>query len=156
MGLERNLYLPRDHGTRLLRGQELGWELGRRWDPTPERFLRASVFKESTLLPYLHAGTGEKFEQMLQAMLHREEGRSGSAREEGRLGVHNGGRDGKASPEAPLKLKRDRAGSGDGQGVSGGVTCRWCSQLFPSPAILLQHERYLCKIYREAMEVSGS
>ncbi|XP_029525830.1 zinc finger E-box-binding homeobox 1-like [Oncorhynchus nerka] len=154
MGLERNMYLPRDHGTRLLRGQELGWELGRRWDPTPERFLRASVFKESTLLPYLHAGTGEKFEQMLQAMLHREEGGSGSAREEGRLGVHNGGRNGKASPEALLKLKGDRAGSGDGQGVSGGVTCRWCSQLFPSPAILLQHERYLCKIYREAMEVS--
>lgn len=53
-----------------------------------------------------------------------------------------------------MKLKCNRAGSGDGQGVGRGVTCRWCSQLFPSPAILLQHERYLCKIYREAMEVS--
>ncbi|XP_041749019.1 zinc finger E-box-binding homeobox 2-like [Coregonus clupeaformis] len=154
MGLERNLYLTGDHGTGLLRGQELGREMGRRWDPAPERFLRANVFKGTTLLPYLHASSGGKFEKMLQEMLHREEGGSVSAREEGGLGVHNGGRDGMASPEGPLKLKRDRAGSGEPQGVGGGVTCRWCSQLFPSPAILLQHERYLCKIYRKAMEVS--
>ncbi|CAB1353239.1 unnamed protein product [Coregonus sp. 'balchen'] len=152
--LERGLYPPGDQARGVLRGQELGRELGRLWDPTAALSLRNSVFKGTTLLPYLHASSGGKFEQMLQEMLHREEGGVGSAREEGRLVIHNGGRDRKASsPDYPKPLKRNRAGSGEGYGGGGGVTCHWCSQLFPSPTVLLQHERYLCKMNRQAMEV---
>eukprot|EP00063_Salmo_salar_P014622 XP_013989457.1 PREDICTED: zinc finger E-box-binding homeobox 2-like isoform X2 [Salmo salar] len=145
MGLERELYPPGDQGRGVLQGRELG----RLWDPPAEFSLRDNVFKATTLLPYLHASAGGKFEQMLQEMFDREEGDVGSPREEGRLGIHNGGRDRKA--DDPKPLKRNRTGSGEG--YRGRVTCHWCSQLFPSPAVLLQHERYLCKINRKAMEV---
>ncbi|KAK1151035.1 zinc finger E-box-binding homeobox 2-like [Acipenser oxyrinchus oxyrinchus] len=32
------------------------------------------------------------------------------------------------------------------------ITCRWCFQPFPNRAVLYQHEKYLCKINREAFE----
>ncbi|KAJ8259377.1 hypothetical protein COCON_G00183890 [Conger conger] len=34
----------------------------------------------------------------------------------------------------------------------GGVTCRWCAQLFPSRAVLAQHERYLCRLNRDPVQ----
>ncbi|KAL0978898.1 hypothetical protein UPYG_G00177340 [Umbra pygmaea] len=137
----------------LLRGQELGREFGQLWDPTLELSLQESVFKGTTLMPYLHSSAGGKFEQMLQEMLRREKGGPGLIREDGRPGLHNGGRDGMA--EGRLKLKYHQTGSGEGHrfGGEGGVACRWCSQIFPSPAVLLQHEHYLCKMNQEAVEV---
>lgn len=125
-----------------------GSDLARLWDPTAEISLRASVFKGTTLLPYLNSGA--KFEQMLQEMLHQEVKRdegNGAGTEEGRVSHNEGGRDGKASPDRALRGERVRSGEGE-RAV---VTCRWCSQLFPNAAVLLQHERYLCKMNREAV-----
>ncbi|XP_010899255.2 zinc finger E-box-binding homeobox 2-like isoform X1 [Esox lucius] len=147
---ERERYPGGHPDVGLLRGQELGREFSPLWDPPVELSPQDNVFKGTTLLPYLHAGG--KFDQMLQLMLHKEEGGSIAIREEGGPGVHNGGRDGMASPET-LKHHRAKLGEGQDQEEEGGVACRWCSQLFPSLAVLLQHERYLCKMNREAMEV---
>ncbi|XP_070849279.1 zinc finger E-box-binding homeobox 2-like [Chaetodon trifascialis] len=131
-------------------------DLARLWDPSAELSLRASILKGTTLLPYLHSGT--KFEQMLQEMLHREEkkdeemereGGRGAAMEERRVIYNGGGPDRKVSPDR----RREVVGSGEGERGVLGVTCRWCSQLFPNVAVLLQHERYLCKMNREAVEV---
>lgn len=131
-------------------------DLARLWDPSAEFSLRASILKGTTLLPYLHSGT--KFEQMLQEMLHREvkkdeemdRGGGGGAAMEERRGIYNGGgSDTRVSPDR----KREAVRSGEGERGVLGVTCRWCSQLFPNVAVLLQHERYLCKMNREVMEV---
>lgn len=128
-------------------------DLARLWDPSAELSLRASILKGTTLLPYLHSGT--KFEQMLQEMLHREVKKDedmdrGAAMEERRGVIYNGGgSDRKVSPDR----RREAARSGEGERGVLGVTCRWCSQLFPNMAVLLQHERYLCKMNREAVEV---
>ncbi|XP_019124214.2 zinc finger E-box-binding homeobox 2 [Larimichthys crocea] len=128
-------------------------DLARLWDPSAELSLRESILKGTTLLPYLHPGT--KFEQMLQEMLHREEkkeeetdreGGGGAAMEERRF-IYNGDR--KVSPDR----RKEAVGSGEGERGVLGVTCRWCSQLFPNAAVLQQHERYLCKMNREAVEV---
>uniref|UniRef100_UPI0037E837B1 zinc finger E-box-binding homeobox 2-like n=1 Tax=Semicossyphus pulcher TaxID=241346 RepID=UPI0037E837B1 len=127
-------------------------DLARLWEPSAELSLRASILKGTTLLPYLHSGT--KFEQMLQEMLHREVrkdedmDRGGAAMEERRVIYNGGGPESKVSPER----RRELVGEGE-RGVLG-VTCRWCSQLFPNVAVLLQHERYLCKMNREGVEVS--
>ncbi|XP_054473240.1 zinc finger E-box-binding homeobox 2-like [Anoplopoma fimbria] len=133
-------------------------DLARLWDPSAELSLRASILKGTTLLPYLHSGA--KFEQMLQEMLHREVrkdeemdrgggGGGGVAMEERKLIYNGGGLDRKVSPDR----RREAARSGEGERGVLGVTCRWCSQLFPNVAVLLQHERYLCKMNREAVEV---
>ncbi|XP_035488190.2 zinc finger E-box-binding homeobox 2-like [Scophthalmus maximus] len=126
-------------------------DLARLWDPSAELSLRASLLKGTTMLPYHYSGS--KFEQMLQEMLHREVkkdeemDRGGdAAAEEGRV-AHNGG-----GPERKMSPERRRE-SGEGERGVLGVTCRWCSQLFPNVAVLLQHERYLCKMNREAVEV---
>lgn len=129
-------------------------DLARLWDPSTELSMRASILKGTTLLPYLHSGT---FEQMLQEMLHREVkkdediDRAGSAMEERRVIYNGGGPDRKVSPDRSARRETVRSGEGE-RGVLG-VPCRWCSQLFPNVAVLLQHERYLCKINREAVEV---
>ncbi|XP_068568478.1 zinc finger E-box-binding homeobox 2-like [Cebidichthys violaceus] len=131
------------------------FDLARLWDPSAELSLRASILKGTTLLPYLHSGT--KFEQMLQEMLHKEvrkeeetvRGEGGAAMEE-RKGIYNGeGPDRKVSPDR----RREAVRSGEGERGVLGMTCRWCSQIFPSVPVLLQHERYLCKMNREAVEV---
>ncbi len=129
-----------------------GVDLAQLWDPSAELSLRASILKGTTLLPYLHPGT--KFEQMLQEMLHREakkeeemdrEGGGGAALDERQV-IHNGGgSDRKASP--------DRRREAEGERSVSGVACRWCSQLFPNMAVLLQHESHLCKMNREVVEV---
>ncbi|XP_074529711.1 zinc finger E-box-binding homeobox 2 [Halichoeres trimaculatus] len=128
-------------------------DLARLWEPSAELSLRASILKGTTLLPYLHSGT--KFEQMLQEMLHREMRKDedmdrggGAAMEERRAMFNGGGPDSKVSPER----RRESTGSAEGERGVLGVTCRWCSQLFPNVAVLLQHERYLCKMNREAVE----
>ncbi|XP_023268615.1 zinc finger E-box-binding homeobox 2-like [Seriola lalandi dorsalis] len=129
-------------------------DLARFWDTSSELSLRASILKGTTLLPFTYSGT--KFEQMLQEMLHREvktdeeiERGGGAAAEERRV-IHNGG-----GPERKMSPDRRRESVRSGEGERGvlGVTCRWCSQLFPNVAVLLQHERYLCKMNREAVEV---
>ncbi|XP_039652381.1 zinc finger E-box-binding homeobox 2-like [Perca fluviatilis] len=129
-------------------------DLARLWDPSAELSLRASILKGTALLPYLHSGT--KFEQMLQEMLHREVkkdenmDRGGAAAMEERKVIYNGGGpDKKVSSDG----RREAVRSGDGERGVLGVTCRWCSQLFPNVAVLLQHERYLCKMNRDAVEV---
>ncbi|XP_040890415.1 zinc finger E-box-binding homeobox 2-like [Toxotes jaculatrix] len=130
-------------------------DLARLWDPSGELSLRASFLKGTTLLPYPYAGT--KFEQMLQEMLHREvkkdeemEREGGAAAEEKRV-IHNGG-----GPEKKLSPDRRRESVRSGEGERGvlGVTCRWCSQLFPNVTVLLQHEHYLCKMNPEALDVT--
>lgn len=125
-------------------------DLAHLWNPLTQLSMHAGILKGTTLLPYVHSGT-EKFEQMLQEMLHREVKkdekieRDGGAMEE-RKTLYNGGGQDKSgvSPD-----RRAAVTSGEM-----GVTCRWCSQLFPNAVVLLQHERYLCKMNREAVEVS--
>ncbi|XP_051996195.1 zinc finger E-box-binding homeobox 2-like isoform X1 [Xyrauchen texanus] len=56
-----------------------------------------------------------KFEHLLQEMLRKEVGEEGQARER--------------KNEVPISA----------------VTCRWCSQVFPSEALLTHHERYQCQ-----------
>lgn len=126
-------------------------DLAQLWDPLAH--LRASILKGNNLLPYFDY-SGTKFEQMLQEMLHREvkkdekEGEEVAAAEE-RRAIHNGGGvDRKASPD-----RRDAVAPCDGERGVLGVMCRWCSQLFPNVAVLLQHERYHCKMNREPVEV---
>lgn len=131
-------------------------DLARVWDPSAELSLRASILKGTTLLPYLHSGN--KFEQMLQEMLHREvkkdeemdrKGGEGASMEERRV-IYNGvGPDRKVSPDR----RREAVGSGEGERGLSGVACRWCSQIFPNVAVLLHHESYLCKMNREVVEV---
>lgn len=133
---------PNHHPTGFPRASDLA----RLWDPSAELSLRASILKGTTLLPYLHSGT--KFEQMLQEMLHREVKKDEEM--EDRRGIYNGGGpDRKVSPDR----RREAARSGEGERGVLGATCRWCNQLFPNVAVLLQHERYLCKMNREALEV---
>ncbi|XP_051804770.1 zinc finger E-box-binding homeobox 2-like [Acanthochromis polyacanthus] len=127
-------------------------DLARLWDPSAELSLRSTILKGTTLLPYIHSGN--KFEQMLQEMLHKdmkkdeEKDREGGEVEERR--IHNGGGpERKVSPDR----RREAVRSGEAERGNLGVTCRWCSQLFPNVAVLLQHERYLCKVNREAVEV---
>ncbi|XP_033995396.1 zinc finger E-box-binding homeobox 2-like [Trematomus bernacchii] len=128
-------------------------DLAQLWDPSAELSVRTSILKGTTLLPYLPTGT--KFEQMLQEMLHREVKKDadmdrGEAAMEERKGVFNGGgADMKVSPDR----RREAVRSGEGERGVLGMSCRWCSHLFPNVAVLLQHERYLCKLNREAMEV---
>ncbi|XP_019716610.1 zinc finger E-box-binding homeobox 2 isoform X2 [Hippocampus comes] len=116
-------------------------ELASLCNPSAELSLRASILKGTTLLPYLQSGS--KFEQMLQEMLHRE------VRKYEDIDRNGGGSDRKMSPEQGAA--REESGEQE-RGVLG-VTCRWCSQVFPNVVVLLQHERYHCKINREAMEV---
>lgn len=114
------------------------------WDPLAQLSLRASLLKGAALLPYLNSGA--KFEQMLQDMLHRDLKTNGKQEREGGEAAQNGGGpDRKSSPSSAAPAEGER-------GVLG-VMCRWCSQLFPNVAVLLQHERYLCKVTREAAEV---
>lgn len=118
------------------------------WDPLAQLSVHASLLKGTTLLPYVHSGT--KFEQMLQEMLHREVKKDERIERDGgptdeRKAVYNGGGLDK-SRESPDR--RGAVASGET-----GVVCRWCSQLFPNAVVLLQHERYLCKMNREAAEV---
>lgn len=126
-------------------------DLSRLWDCSPDLLLKASILKGTALMPYLHSGT--KIEQMLQEMLHRE----GKVDEEvDRPGVeerrvnNEGAAERKASPDR----RREALRSSDADQEVLKLTCRWCSQLFPNVAVLLQHERSLCKVGREAVEVS--
>ncbi|KAG7267905.1 hypothetical protein CRUP_015588 [Coryphaenoides rupestris] len=141
------------------------------WDPAAELSLRA---KGTTLLPY-YLQSGAKFEQVLQQMLHsrapegkrprveleEEEQEQVEAEEEEEVVrmeqkvrvMENGGRAEQQTSGSPEGRVRRGSGRGvDGERATGvaGVACRWCSQLFPSAAVLLQHERYLCKATREA------
>lgn len=130
-------------------------DLTQLWDPSTELSLRASILKGNTLLPYPYSGT--KFEQMLQQMLQREvkkdeemDRAAGAGMEEKRLS-HNGGEpDSKMSPDT----RRESVRSAEEERGVLGALCRWCAQLFPSFAVLLQHERYHCKMNREAAELS--
>ncbi|XP_034023449.1 zinc finger E-box-binding homeobox 2-like [Thalassophryne amazonica] len=129
-------------------------DLSRLWEPSSEFSMRASVLKGATLLPYLHSGT--KFEQMLQEMLHGDGKRAEDTDKEGgplekrRVIYNGGGSDMKVSPDKSVRRSVELE-RGDV-----GVMCQWCSQLFPNIAVLLQHERYLCKMNREAVEVTDS
>lgn len=131
-----------------LSGIPKGSDLGPIWDPLAQLSMHSSILKGTSLLPYVHSGT--KFEQMLQEMLQREvkkDGKAekdGSTKGEGKM-IYNGDKS-RGSPE------RRTAVASEEMGVSG-VVCRWCSQLFPNAAVLLQHERYLCKMNREAVEL---
>ncbi|XP_062420166.1 zinc finger E-box-binding homeobox 2-like [Pungitius pungitius] len=146
------LYLvPEDPHQLSLQGANHNPALVRQWDPSAELSLRAGILKGTTLLPYLHSGS--KFEQMLQEMLHKEARKEeethrgeggGAAMEESKTVYNGGGSDRMASPDR----RREAARSGEGD-----MTCRWCSQSFPSVAVLLQHERYLCKMNKETVEV---
>ncbi|XP_078803220.1 zinc finger E-box-binding homeobox 2 isoform X3 [Oryzias latipes] len=124
--------------------------MSRSWSPSPELPPRASFLKGNTLLPFFHSGT--RFEQMLQGVLHRDTDKDmDKEKVEDRNGVYNGGgHEKKVSPERSKEAVR----SSDGETSLFGVICRWCLQLFPNMAVLLQHERYLCKNNREAVEVS--
>ncbi|RVE73403.1 hypothetical protein OJAV_G00045930 [Oryzias javanicus] len=124
--------------------------VSRSWSPSPELPARAAFLKGNTLLPFFHSGA--RFEQMLQGMLHREADKEMERDKlEGSNVVYNGGgHEKKVSPERNKEAVR----SSDGESSVFGVTCRWCLQLFPNMAVLLQHERYLCKNNREAVEVS--
>lgn len=128
-------------------------DLAQLWDPSTELSLRASILKGNTLLPYPYSGP--KFEQMLQQMLQRdvkkdeEMDRAAGAGIEDKQVSHNGGEsDSKMSPDT----RRESVRSGEEERGVLGAPCRWCSQLFPSVAVLLQHERYHCKMNREAVE----
>ncbi|KAM7422912.1 hypothetical protein PAMA_010783 [Pampus argenteus] len=129
-------------------------DLTQLWDQSAELSLRASILKGTALLPYLHSGT---FEQMLQEMLQREVkkdeeiDRAGGAAMEQRRVIYNAGPDRKVSPDRSARREAVRSGEGE-RGVLG-VPCRWCSQLFPNMVVLMQHERYLCKMSREAVEL---
>ncbi|XP_068171814.1 zinc finger E-box-binding homeobox 2-like isoform X2 [Antennarius striatus] len=121
-------------------------DLVRLWDASAELSLRASVLNGTTLLPYLHSGT--KFEQLLQEMLHRE------VRKDEEMDVEGGGNrpNRKVSPDS----RRDAVVSGEGESGVLGLTCRLCSQLFPNVEVLLQHERYQCKMNAEVVELPES
>ncbi|XP_030586078.1 zinc finger E-box-binding homeobox 2 [Archocentrus centrarchus] len=126
-------------------------DLARIWDPS-ELSLRASILKGTGLLTYLHSGT--KFEHMLQDMFQRdvkkdeELVRKGEDEEERRAIQNGGSHERKFSPDR----RRDVVSGEPERGVFE-ITCRWCLQHFPSVAALLQHERHLCQINREAMEL---
>ncbi|XP_056462508.1 zinc finger E-box-binding homeobox 1-like, partial [Gadus chalcogrammus] len=155
------LLSPRDGPQKPSAFQRAGG-FSRLWDPTAE--LRANGFKSTALLPYLQSGA--KFEEVLQRMLHREGKRP---REEGgeeeeqeeeeedeeerdRAGGRGGGRGTGAAMEKKRRVTENGGGmAGEGRAVLG-ATCRWCLQLFPNAAVLLQHERYLCKVTRGASE----
>ncbi|KAJ8358937.1 hypothetical protein SKAU_G00154620 [Synaphobranchus kaupii] len=116
-------------GSRLVQSQEFAGL----WDPASELY-RSDLFKGAALFPYLHSR--DKFGHVLQEMLRR----GGVHGEEGVTGGTEGG----AKGEGP---------AGRAEPAGGGVTCGWCSQLFPSRAVLIQHERYLCRMNRDAVEV---
>ncbi|KAK2915261.1 zinc finger E-box-binding homeobox 2-like isoform X1 [Channa argus] len=127
-------------------------DMAQLWDPATELSLRASILKGNALVPYPYSGI--KFEQILQEMLHRqkkdEEMDRGGAAEDEKSAIHNGGEpDTNMSPGRRRELVR----SGEAERSMLGVTCQWCSQVFPSIAVLMQHERYLCKMNREAVDV---
>ncbi|KAM9408177.1 zinc finger E-box-binding homeobox 2 [Pholidichthys leucotaenia] len=133
-------------------------DLARLWDLSAEHSLRASILKESSLLPYHHSGT--KFEQMLQETLHKEikqadETDKGDAKE--RRTNHKGktGPETKVSPDRKREAVRSREADGASSNACG-VTCQSCLQLFTSVAELLKHECYLCKTNREAVDLSNS
>ncbi|XP_061642231.1 zinc finger E-box-binding homeobox 2-like isoform X2 [Phyllopteryx taeniolatus] len=116
-------------------------ELASLCNPSAELSLRASILKGTTLLPYLQSGS--KFEQMLQEMLHRE------VRKYEDIHRNGGGPDRKVSQErGPLREKSRERERG-----ALGVTCCWCSQVFPNVVVFQQHERYHCKMNREAVDV---
>lgn len=71
--------------------------------------------------------------------------------EDRRVNNNGGGPGRKVSPDRGSR--REAGNSTQGERGPLGVTCRWCSQLFPNVVVLLQHERYLCKLNREAVEV---
>lgn len=113
-------------------------DLSRLWDPQSDIALRASILKGTTLLPYLNSGN--KFEQVLQKMLNREVKRE-EIDVDGKVEEKNDMYDGGATV---------RPSEAEKEGL--GVSCRFCSQLFPNVAVLRQHERYLCKMNREETE----
>lgn len=126
-------------------------DLSQLWDPPTDLPLRASILKGTNLLPYPYSGT--KFEQMIQDVLHKEAKREdqdkGGAEVEERRVMNN-------VADLKRKLSPEKRESGEAERGVLGVTCRWCSQLFPNVAVLLQHERYLCKLNLEAVEVPRS
>ncbi|XP_068598147.1 zinc finger E-box-binding homeobox 2-like [Brachionichthys hirsutus] len=121
-------------------------DLARLWDASAELSLRASVLKGATLLPYLHSGN--KFEQLLQEMLHRE------VRKDEEMGIEGGGS--RSNRTASPDSGRDAVVSGGGERGVLGLTCRWCSQPFPNVEMLLRHERYQCKMNPEVGELPES
>lgn len=127
-------------------------DLARLWDCSPELSLKASILKRTTLMPYFHPGT--KIDQMLQEMLHRngkvdiEFERFGV--EERNVGNNEGAVERKVSPDRRKEAVRSNEADQDVLKL----TCRWCSQLFPNVAVLLQHEHSLCKVNREVVDVS--
>ncbi|XP_046870198.1 zinc finger E-box-binding homeobox 2-like, partial [Hypomesus transpacificus] len=146
---------PQDRAQRLGLGENLSpLDLGssrapgRVWDPNGEFSLLGSGFQGSSLLPYLHSGP--RFQQALQAILQREveEVGGGQFRPEEATAIHNGEHEDKASPD-----RSARQHEGAELGEVGGVTCEGCSQLFPSAAVLLQHQRYLCRTSRPSAEM---
>nr|XP_023651275.1 zinc finger E-box-binding homeobox 2-like isoform X1 [Paramormyrops kingsleyae] len=102
-----------------------GQDPGRAWETAAELPYHAALLA--------HLPPGGKFEHMLQEALRR--GARGA--EEGPTGEDRG---------------RGHEGARQGETPGSGVTCNWCAQLFPSPAVLLQHERYLCTMNRDVTE----
>ncbi|XP_037831075.1 zinc finger E-box-binding homeobox 2 isoform X2 [Kryptolebias marmoratus] len=127
-------------------------DLAKLWDCSPELSLKASILKGTALMPYLHPGT--KIEQMLQEMLHRDgkmnEEMDRAGVEERREVNNEGIAERKVSPDR----RRETVRSSEADQDLLKLTCRWCSQLFPNVAVLLQHKYSLCKVNREAVEVS--
>lgn len=127
-------------------------DLARLWDCSSELSLKASILKRTTLMPYFHPGT--KIDEMLQEMFHRngkvniEIERFGV--EERNVGNNEGSAERKVSPDR----RKEAVQSIEADQDVVKLTCRWCSQLFPNVAVLLQHERSLCKVNREAVDVS--
>lgn len=107
------------------------------WDPLAQLSMHASLLKGASLLPYVHSG--KKIEQMLQEMLHREvkKGdkieRDGGTKGEGKM-ISNG-------DKSQASLDRRSVVTSEETGVSG-LICQH-----------LQHERSLCKMNQEAVEV---
>ncbi|XP_015199599.2 zinc finger E-box-binding homeobox 2-like isoform X1 [Lepisosteus oculatus] len=156
---ERSLEKP--HMEDLISQDSLVFARSRDMGSDTVEFPHHAFFKGTALMPYLHPHS--KFEHLLQKMLQRsansELGENFSMGGEDR-GVQPGrdpSQDGNDTQESyKPRMERDKVScqSSESEGsVSNGVTCRWCSQLFPSAAVLFQHERYLCKMNREAMEV---
>ncbi|XP_066564508.1 zinc finger E-box-binding homeobox 2 isoform X2 [Amia ocellicauda] len=154
-------YLDKQHVEDLISPENLAFLRNRDLSLDMAEFPQHSIFKGATLLPYLHPSS--KFEHMLQEMLRR-----GTYAESGESVPTGGGDrgvrssrdlslDGKDLPNRHKPhIERGRVSHQSSEieePVLSGVTCRWCTQLFPSAAVLLQHEKYLCKMNREAMEV---
>ncbi|XP_030634038.1 zinc finger E-box-binding homeobox 2 [Chanos chanos] len=135
------LALAQDHQLTPLQGSGLG----RLWNPAADFALSPGILRGTTLLPYLHSGG--KFEHLLQEMLQGAVGK-----DERKIQEEIGGQEEREKREGRSSYGWIRQGETPSMpGMGGKVMCRWCSQLFPSAALLQQHELYHCKMGRDIM-----